>query len=339
MPLAAASRQTSAARPSAATPAGGRSRAGSRPGAAASHGAGAPADATARAVTKTAKEAAVAAAPRAPSRAAPRPATGSAMGTATGAATRAAASAASDAAAAAAPTTIALLQSASLSSAAQQEIERMILDGELPPGTKLTEQWLSQRLGVSRGPIREAFRMLEEAGLVRQEKNRGVFVRDIPLEEAVEIYDLRAVMDELVGRRLAEQITPQQLRQARAALEQMERAARDGDADVYHLLNLRFHDALVEATGNRKMTAIYRKLVKELALFRRRNLAGHEALAQSVAEHRAIVRAVAAGDSAAAGHAMFRHVGESKARMLRAEAALPADHPVRIKPAVRRRRN
>jgi len=107
--------------------------------------------------------------------------------------------------------TIELLRTASLSSAAQQEIERMILDGEIGPGSKLTEAWLSERLGVSRGPIREAFRMLEESGLVRQEKNRGVFVRDIPLEEALEIYDLRAAMDELVGRRLAETITPEQL--------------------------------------------------------------------------------------------------------------------------------
>ena len=67
---------------------------------------------------------------------------------------------------------------------------------------------LAARLGVSRGPLREAFRMLDEAGLVRTEKNRGVFVRDIPIDEAVEIFDLRAAMDELVGRRLAETITP-----------------------------------------------------------------------------------------------------------------------------------
>ena len=78
--------------------------------------------------------------------------------------------------------TIALLRTASLSSAAQQEIERMILGGEIAPGAKLTEAHLTERLGISRGPIREAFRMLEEAGLVRQEKNRGVFVRAIPVE-------------------------------------------------------------------------------------------------------------------------------------------------------------
>ena len=69
--------------------------------------------------------------------------------------------------------TIALLQSRSLSMVVQQEIERGILSGEYPPGSKLIEAALAEKMGVSRGPIREAFRMLDEAGLVRTEKNRG----------------------------------------------------------------------------------------------------------------------------------------------------------------------
>src|SRR5947209_12241511 len=107
--------------------------------------------------------------------------------------------------------TIALLQTSSLSSVVQAELERMILSGELRPGEKLTEMALASRLGVSRGPLREAFRMLDEAGLVRTEKNRGVFVRSLPVEEAMEIFDLRASMDELVGRRLAGSIPPADL--------------------------------------------------------------------------------------------------------------------------------
>ncbi len=225
--------------------------------------------------------------------------------------------------------TIALLRTASLGSAAQQEIERMILAGEIAPGAKLTEAWLSQRLGISRGPIREAFRMLEEAGLVRQEKNRGVFVRDIPLDEAVEIFDLRAAMDELIGRRLAASITPEQLKSARTIVDGMEAAARRGDADAYHRLNLQFHDALVEFAGNRKLAAIYRKLVKELALFRRRNLNDRAVLPQSVAEHRQILKAIASGDAEAAGRAMYEHVIESKERMLKATVARPAVARVR----------
>src|SRR6476469_6512540 len=145
--------------------------------------------------------------------------------------------------------TITLLQTSSLSSLVQVELERMILSGELAPGSKLTEVALAARLGVSRGPLREAFRMLEEAGLVRTEKNRGVFVRDIPIDEAVKIFDLRTAMDELAGR----------------------------------------------------------KLIKELSLFRRLNLADGWLLPISANEHRQILKAIASGDADAAGRAMFDH--------------------------------
>jgi len=213
--------------------------------------------------------------------------------------------------------TIAILQSSSLTSVVQGELERMILSGELAPGAKLTEMALATRLGVSRGPLREAFRMLDEAGLVRTEKNRGVFVRDIPIDEAIEIFDLRAAMDELVGRRLAERITAAQLKEVRGLVEQMELAVKIKDAHQYHLLNLGFHDRLVELAGNGKLTAIYRKLIKELSLFRRLNLADGWLLPISAGEHRGIVRAIASGDADAAGKAMFDHVIESKERTIK----------------------
>ena len=199
----------------------------------------------------------------------------------------------------------------------------MILEGEIKAGAKLTEAWLSEQLGVSRGPIREAFRMLEEAGLVRQEKNRGVFVREIPLEEALEIFDLRAAMDEMVGRRLAGTITTEQMKSVRAMVEKMDFAARAGDADTYHLLNLQFHDALVEYAGNRKLAGVYRKLVKELALYRRRNLRDEATLPHSAAEHRAILKAIASGDAEQAAAAMYDHVIESKQRALAGVASKP----------------
>ena len=213
--------------------------------------------------------------------------------------------------------TIMLLQTSSLASVVQSELERMILSGELAPGAKLTEVALAARLGVSRGPLREAFRMLEEAGLVRTEKNRGVFVRDVALAEAVEIFDLRAAMDELVGRRLAEHITPVQLKEVRGLVDQMEQAVKAKDAHHYHLLNLRFHDRLVELAGNAKLTAIYRKLIKELSLFRRLNLADGWLLPVSVGEHRQIVKAIASGDAHAAGRAMFEHAMDSKERTIK----------------------
>ncbi len=233
--------------------------------------------------------------------------------------------------------TIALLQSSSLTSVVQGEIERRIVEGELGPGAKLNEAALAAALGVSRGPVREALRMLEEAGLVRQEKNRGVFVRSVPLDEAMEIYDLRAMMDEAVGRRLAQSITAEQLRQLRVMVESMEKAGKAGDADGYHLLNLAFHDALVNFSGNRKLSALYRRLINELSLFRRLNLLETKLLPVSAGEHRAIVKAIASGDADAAGLAMRRHVIDSKDRTLRNNsAALPPAKGARAAGAARK---
>ena len=226
--------------------------------------------------------------------------------------------------------TIALLQSSSLTTVVQQEIERAILVGEYAPGSKLIEATLAEKLGVSRGPVREAFRTLEEAGLVRQEKNRGVFVRDIPLDEAMEIYDLRAMMDEAVGRQLASTISAEQLKTVRGMVDAMERAVKSGQADQYHLLNLEFHDKLVEFTGNRKLTAIYRRLINELSLFRRLNLADAKLLPISASEHRAIVKAIASGDPAAAAKAMRDHVLVSKDRTQRNNTP---QHPLPSGPA------
>src|SRR6202165_561387 len=104
--------------------------------------------------------------------------------------------------------TIALVQSNSLPMLVQKELERMILAGDLPAGAKLNEATIADLLGVSRGAVREAFRALEESGLVRLEKNRGVFVRQMDIREADEIYELRAVLDEFVGRRAAEVASP-----------------------------------------------------------------------------------------------------------------------------------
>ena len=223
---------------------------------------------------------------------------------------------------------IEMLREHSLATLAQQELERRIISGEISAGTKLNETDVAGALGVSRGPVREAFRMLEEAGLLRQEKNRGVFVRQIPLAEALEIFELRAMMDEAAGRALAPAVTPEQLRELRARVDAMERAVKAADANAYHLLNLDFHDTLVAMTGKRKLTALYRRLINQLSLFRRMNLADAAQLPASASEHRAIVKAIAAGDGDAAGRLMREHALRSMERVRRRQAtpaALPGN--------------
>jgi phosphonate utilization transcriptional regulator len=196
-----------------------------------------------------------------------------------------------------------------------REVERMILAGELSVGERVNESALAARFRVSRGPVREALRGLEESGLLRLEKNRGVFVREISLAEADEIYDLREALDELVGERLAKRFDPAARKAVHALLDEMDRASAQGDAASYHMLNLRFHDALVDATGNAKLIATYRRLIKELHLFRLKGLTIGGGLPVSNDEHRAIVKAIEAGEADVAGKRMRDHVRASRKRM------------------------
>jgi phosphonate utilization transcriptional regulator len=213
------------------------------------------------------------------------------------------------------PTDLELVQSNSLPMLVAREVERMILAGELSVGERVNESALAAHFRVSRGPVREALRGLEESGLLRLEKNRGVFVREISLAEADEIYDLREALDELVGRRLAKRFDPGSRVAVDALLDEMDLAAGRGDAASYHRVNLRFHDTLVEATGNAKLVATYRRLIKELHLFRLKGLTAGGGLPVSNDEHRAIVKAIAAGDADAAGRRMRDHVRASRKRM------------------------
>ena len=203
----------------------------------------------------------------------------------------------------------------------QRELERMILAGDLAAGAKLNEASVADLLGVSRGPVREAFRALEESGLVRLEKNRGVFVRQISVAEADEIYEVRAALDEWVGRRLAQTATAGELKELRGIVDRMDRAAAKNDVDAYYPLNLEFHDRLVAFTGNAKLLATYRRLVNELNLFRRQTLAHGGTLSVSTREHRDIVDKIAAGNAAAAGKALHDHVIGSRERMHRSRVA------------------
>jgi phosphonate utilization transcriptional regulator len=224
---------------------------------------------------------------------------------------------------------ISLVQAHSLTGLVQREIERMILAGDLVAGRKLREAEVAAMLGVSRGPVREAFRALEESGLVRFEKNRGVFVRVIGVDEADEIFELRAVLDEFAGRRAAQKATPVEVTELRALVERMEKAVERGDVDLYHASNIAFHDRVIQLAGNAKLTLLYRRLVNELHLHRRAALGQAGILPVSMREHRTIVDHIAARQAAAAGRALHEHAMASRERVHRARGMPPTPQRTR----------
>jgi DNA-binding GntR family transcriptional regulator len=223
------------------------------------------------------------------------------------------------------------MRTQSLTSLVQEEIDRQITTGELAAGKRINEIALAERLGISRGPIREACRALVQAGLLEAVRNRGVFVRQIGPAEMAEVYDVRAALDHLAGRTLAERITRAQLTVLKQLVRRMDQAARRRQIAEYYPLNLEFHRSIIEYAGNRRLARIYEGLVKELHLSRRAGLVQGGGLHFSNDEHKEIVAALEAHDPALTARLMEAHVLEGKKRALaalaRAEAAVPEDDP------------
>jgi phosphonate utilization transcriptional regulator len=213
---------------------------------------------------------------------------------------------------------LAVLQSRTLPQLVQQDIEQLILSGELRAGERLNEVAIARRLGVSRGPIREALRTLEEAGLLRFEKMRGMAVRDITPEEASDIYQLRACLEALICERAATRMSAERLVSFKTLVSQMDDATASSDVARYHQLNVRFHEELVSVAASHEFARFYQTVVKKLTLFRQRTLAQGDAIEASNREHHAILRHLGAGDAKAAGRAMQKHILASSARMQKA---------------------
>lgn len=208
------------------------------------------------------------------------------------------------------------LRTSSLTNVVEKEIEQLILDGKLLPGERLNEFQLANRFGMSRGPLREAMRSLNARGLVDVVRNRGVFVRQVPVQEALEIYDLRSALFGLVGRVLVDKLTEEMLGVLKDYLQKMDRHSADGDFESYYPVNLEFHAYLVDSTGNKTLAREYRSFIDRLHLCRARSLVQAKGLSMSNYEHHEMVDALAAGNVQRAQEAFFRHVQRAKFRFM-----------------------
>lgn len=209
-------------------------------------------------------------------------------------------------------TALRIRRSESLTSIVRRELERMIQDGELKAGDRVNENALAARIGVSRGPIREAYRGLEQSGLFTVIVNRGVFVREIENREAAELYDIRARLLGLAGATLAPNISVGQVSELRAMVAQMDKAVSAHDLNRYYRVNLRFHEITIEWCGNERLLTFYNSIQREMHLFRRATLDMPGRLESSNREHAQIVDALEARDPRRAEQEMIEHVLTSR---------------------------
>lgn len=197
-----------------------------------------------------------------------------------------------------------------------EELKRAIQDGDLKPGERINEATLATHMGTSRGPIREAIRVLTGMGLVTPVTNRGVFVRQVSIPEMIEIYDMRALVFGYACQRATEFMTAARLKTLQSLITQMENSAKAGKGALYYEINLKFHKTVLEFSNNKRAAETYENCVKELHLFRRPAFNYAAKMTRSNQEHRAILDAMGCGKAAQARKLGEQHVLSGRQRLL-----------------------
>jgi len=195
-----------------------------------------------------------------------------------------------------------------------------ILRGRFPPHTQLTEVELARQLQVSRGPIREAMQRLIQEGLLRAERNRGVFVVELDSDDACDIYLARGVIERSAAAIVAKQRPEAALLELQAIVDKL--AASVGASWTEMIgYDLAFHQTLVEAAGSVRLSRMFRTLIAETRLCLIRLEPFYQEPSELVAEHEAILEALRAGNGRLADRLLRTHMDAAAARLCRPASA------------------
>ncbi len=192
-----------------------------------------------------------------------------------------------------------------------------ILEGILAPGTELAEVALSEQLGVSRGPLREAIGRLAAEGLVTVRPRRGAVVRSLSEEEFLEFYQVREAIEGMAVKLAVPRLTDEDFEALEALNRKMDEHGARNEVESFFEANVAFHGRLLEASGNAKLQEVYRQLLDQIGRYRMRSLTLRGNLRRSVAEHAAILRAAKRGDAERASQLMADHIRVPQRRLRR----------------------
>lgn len=178
-----------------------------------------------------------------------------------------------------------------------EAIEAQVIGGQLKPGERLVEQAMCDLLEVSRAPLREAFRILENQGFLENRSRKGVYVTKLTRKEAIDIYMIRANLESLAtylavkagGKALADEL--------RAIHTVMKDAVKRGDSDCYIVNNLKFHEILVSTCDNQRLIDMLRSFNKHTARYRVKILSTPGKYEESIKRHEELIDAIANGDA------------------------------------------
>lgn len=195
-----------------------------------------------------------------------------------------------------------------------------IVEGDIPPGSKISEPDLSKRLQVGRASIREAIGRLEACRLVTRKPNVGARVVDLQNEQLLEIYHVREALEGMAARLAAQYMTEQELAELEALVDQHhQQIQHDASGNHFqHVGDLDFHYLIVQGSHNSRLIDLFcNDLFHLVRMYRHQFGLNSQRTRPALAEHRAIVDVIAAGDAEMAELMMRRHVRASRENLER----------------------
>ncbi len=203
----------------------------------------------------------------------------------------------------------------SLSDWAYERIKALILQLEFKPGQQLQIEDVTEMLGISRTPIREAILRLERDGLMRIVPRVGMFVTDITSEDLEELYELRELLEGRAVERAVQYLTDDDLDSLERILDGGAKSVEAGNVDEFLRAEVEFHSFLLDHSGNRRMIVTMESFRDLTYRWRVLSLMAQESLAETLAEHRKILEALRARKAGPAGRLMKAHIRAARARI------------------------
>lgn len=194
------------------------------------------------------------------------------------------------------PLTADVVDRQTLPAAVASRLRDLITEGELPAGTRLNERELCDRLGVSRTPLREAFRLLSAEGMVQLQPNRGAQVVALSKEDIAESFEVMSALEALSGELACRRITDEEVGEIRALTFEMLACHARKDLQAYYRLNHAIHDLINRAADNRLLTQVYATLNLRIQNLRFRSNFDQAKWDKAAQEHADMVEALAARD-------------------------------------------
>jgi DNA-binding GntR family transcriptional regulator len=205
-----------------------------------------------------------------------------------------------------------------------RRMRTLIVEGTLMPGSRIPERQLCSQLGISRTPLREAFRVLAGEGLIEIQPHRGATVCKLNAAEVDHIFQVMEALESLAGELACDEIPDEEIAAIRDLHEKMMSSYKRRQKAAFFKLNQQIHERIMRASGNPVLARIYEGLSGQMRRARYMSLNTDTQWEQAVMEHEGIMTALEARDKQALGHMLRLHLRNKRAKV---KAILTSEAP------------